>query len=433
MSDFPNILVIANCCFSKTDSNGRTLANLFTYWPKEKIADFFVTPVDIDFERCSNYYCISDSEVIKSLTHFSTLKSRPIDKGIQKNAPNGRQKIRKKTPLKAILRNLAWSIVNWKTKEFEDWLDSFNPEVILLMNSDAIFVLRIAEYISNSRNIPIVIFNTEGFYFLKKNCMYQGFLGDTLYRLYQSFYRRAYEDIMRQSSYSFYLNGLLKEDYDKAFNQPSSVLYTASNINVRKEGFNQEHPRFCYIGNFGYKRYEVLIEVGKVLNSIDKNYILEIYGNPLPEIEKKFKESVGIEYRGMLNYQQVLETMTSCDVLFHVESQDEELQDVLRYGFSTKIADSITTGTPFVIYASPDIACSRYIKDTNAGWQVSNPGELKEIIIKIINNSTEREIIKKNSMIVAKENHSVEEVCKKFNETITDIVELRKKNQTNNK
>lgn len=422
---YPRVLVIANNCFSKTNSNGRTLANLFVGWPKDKLANFFVSPVETDFESCSNYYCVSDSEVIQSLLHFRKLQKRPLSQEQPIVIPRKKQKLNKKTPLKALLRNLAWMMVDWKTDEFEKWVDDFKPDVILLMNTDAVFVLKIAEYLASSRNVPLMMYNTEGFYLFHQNYFQKGFLGNSLFKLYHRWYRKVFESVMKLNSFTFYLNGKLKEDYDMFFYQKGDVLYNVSTTRRSTKPFNSENPRFCYIGNFGYERHKALIEVGQVLNNINSNYCLEVYGNPRPEVEKLFELSRGIEYKGLLSYDEVKKTIDESDVLFHVESQSEQYRETLKYGFSTKIADSITSGKAFVIYASSDIACSQYIMKTGAGWHAGSKEELEKTIRRVLKDPMERQEKSLNAMQVAKTNHSPECVCDKFKRKIEEIAKSK--------
>ena len=57
------LLVIGHNCFSRTGSNGRTLANFLKGWPKEKLAQLYIHVEQPDFEICENYFCITDSQV----------------------------------------------------------------------------------------------------------------------------------------------------------------------------------------------------------------------------------------------------------------------------------------------------------------------------------------------------------------------------------
>ena len=66
MNIYPKVLVISNNCFSKTDSNGRTLAGFFYDYPKDKLAQFYIQNATPDFEVCNNYFRVTDSEALSS-------------------------------------------------------------------------------------------------------------------------------------------------------------------------------------------------------------------------------------------------------------------------------------------------------------------------------------------------------------------------------
>ena len=66
-AEFPRVLVISNNCFSKTDSNGRTLGNFFVGWPKDRLAQFYIQNASPDFEVCENYFRVTDGQAVKAL------------------------------------------------------------------------------------------------------------------------------------------------------------------------------------------------------------------------------------------------------------------------------------------------------------------------------------------------------------------------------
>ena len=78
-SNCPKLLIVANQCLSKQTSNGRTLRNFLTCWPKESLAQFCTQLEKPDYDVCNNYYCITDVDALnafigkkKSCTSSST-------------------------------------------------------------------------------------------------------------------------------------------------------------------------------------------------------------------------------------------------------------------------------------------------------------------------------------------------------------------------
>lgn len=70
MNNNPRVLVISNNGFSKTKSNGRTLGSLFQGWPKEILAQFYISSDNLDFGVCNNYFNFTDKEALLSLLNI---------------------------------------------------------------------------------------------------------------------------------------------------------------------------------------------------------------------------------------------------------------------------------------------------------------------------------------------------------------------------
>lgn len=431
MKEHPRILVVSNNSFSKTSSNGRTLGNLFVGWPKDRLAQFCISTTVPDYELCNNYYLLTDRSVIDGFKHFRKGRRCNIEsaKGTEGNTIVGGKKV-VKTPLKALARHFVWRFKRWNSKEFQDWVNGFAPEIVLVMNSDATFILDIATDLSKSRDIPLAMFNTEGFYFFEKNYYRKSnWFSNSLFALYRSIYRHHFRKMMKQVVLSIHLNSLLEEDYRKEFGGEHMVLYTGSDVPFDSSNLHTENPTFSYFGNFGFNRPNALVEVAEVLQSINSSYILNVYGKvPRPEIEDQFKECNGIDYKGMIPYDEVVKTMYETTILFHAETQSEEFKESLKYGFSTKIADSISSGHPFLMYSSPNIAGAKYIIETGAGWHAQNKEELKEKVISILTDETQRSIVLEKAKVTARENHSMDGITQIFRESIYNCCQIKNKN-----
>lgn len=402
---YPKVLVISNNSFSLTNSNGRTLGGFFMGWPKDRLAQFCLSTDGPNYEVCENYYCLTDRSMLDACIHFRKPRRQILKYGSAIDKTDNTRKI-KKTAFHIFIRNLVWMSRKWNNIEFNKWIQDFNPDIVLLQNSESAFMLDIALKVSKKRDIPLMVFNTEGYYFFKHNYFHKGMCDCVFFPLYQALYKRKFRALMDSVEFSFYGNDLLKEDYDKEFGGNSMVLYTSSTLNFNNTPFNQNYPRFSYLGNLSFDRPSSLIEVGEVLQSINKKYHLDVYGKADPEVKQKLECCKGIKYHGFVSYQDVIQIIRTSDVLFHVEGEKER-KESLRYGFSTKIADSLASGKSFVLYSFPDIACAYYIKETDAAWFASNKKELENVLKTIIYNQAEREKKLKKAHRISIKNHSV--------------------------
>lgn len=408
MSSYPKLLVISNNSFSKQNSNGRTLGSLIQGWPKDRVAQFCISSDGADFEVCENYFCVTDGDVLKSTLSMISAKRRDLKTGekVDSNNKNGYRHF-KKTPFRMFLRNWAWDLGFWKGKEFYTWIEDFNPDVILLQNGESYFMHNLAMRLGKKYNIPLLMFNTEGYYFFRKPYFpISSIIDKILFKLYRNKYNRKFEKFMYQCTGTIYGNNMLETDYKAVFPKVlSTTIYTGSNLRFKPLKATTK-PKFSYLGNMGYNRPKILMELAQILQEINPEFILDVYGPPKSlEMERVLKEAAGINYHGVVTYSKVVDIIEQSNFLVHTESQEEEFRESLKYGFSTKIADSIASGKILILYSSPDIACAQYVQQTGAGIFSSYREELKNKIIQVLNGDTYNSIVEKAK--VASNNHDL--------------------------
>jgi len=423
------ILVISNNSFSKTNSNGRTLGNFLIGWPKDSLAQFCISTTEPDFEVCQNYFCIPDMNVFDAFKHFRKAKRSPI-LDCMNTAANTRILTSRpsiKTATKALIRHVVWKN-RWDSEEFRNWVDEFKADVVLVMNSDSAFLLEIARKISERKAIPLVMYNTEGFYFFEQDYMKEiSFIDKASFCLYKRIYRNAFRKLMQKTSLSMHLNGKLCKDFKEEFGGKHEVLYSSSSMKNKEYVCDYNNPIFNYLGNFGFDRASALLDIADVLRDINPEFKLHVYGRiPTDEITNRFKACSNILLEGFVTYEQVKHLMYHSTILFHAESQDAKYEESLRYGFTTKIADSLSCGVPFLMYSRPSVAGADYIIETKAGWYASNKRELKECIIQVLYNSERRSIVLERAKEIAFLNHNEKRLRVKFVQLIQDLCNGKK-------
>lgn len=430
---YPRILVVTINSFSKSNSNGRTLGSMFEGWPIENLAQICVSENDPDWNLCNKYYCINDRAVIEAFKHRRKAVGRILCSDLMNNSfeQNGdtehRKKIGEKTISKMLIREILWSCKRWQSKSLKNWVEEYNPQVILYMMGDSIFMPEIALSISKQYKIPLVLFNTEAYYFFKKNCYKKEWTDYFLYPIYKLLYKKKIRKLLQSTSKSIHCNSLLKQDYDKEFGGDSSVIYTGSTIEFAPKNMDPNDVRFSYLGNLGLDRDSALVEIGELLHSIDKRYKIDVYGRASQTVASRLRKSIGVEYKGLIDYEGVKRIIAESDILFHVETEVGLREKLLKYGFSTKIADSIASGKSFVLYAPYDMASTKYILDTGAGWYASNINELRNVITSIICNNDLRWQVLNKAKEVSETNHNIRKNAEIFRRVLISSCDSNKK------
>lgn len=421
------LLVISHNIFCKTTSMGKTLMSYFKGWDTNDIAQLYVHSEIPTDTICKNYYRITDKEMIKSIF---TRKSGTIfgENDIKTDIYNSRtdtgktaqlyQKARKRTPFIYFARNLWWKMGKWKTKKLLSWVDEFNPDVIFLASGDYSFIYDIALTLAKYKNIPLAISCMDDYYFFNKNEDKLG--GKAVHRSFMKHVRKT----MDYASCLYPICEKMGRDYAKLFNKPYYTLPTPSSIS---EPLNEEKTNaISYIGNLGLKRNEQLIALGKALKSINcenkPEYINVYSAESRPEILKDMTKENGINFHGSISSDEVLKIMGSSMAVIHTESFDEITRKSVAYSVSTKIADSLASGTPILAYGPSEIASIEYLQSNDSAFCITENDDLIKKLEEFISNIELRNRIAKNAITLANKNHNSGTNCKMIRKTLEEII-----------
>ena len=408
MSGQPRLLIVSNECLSNMTSNGRTLQNFLIGWPKDRIAQFCIRKEFPDNSVCSNYYYVSDRAAMKAFLRRKP--ATPQEPGKQTMVQNCRNpgKTKRRNAVTMLLRNVVWNSMCWAGSGFHEWIDRFSPEVILLQAGDCAFMLRLARKLAEKRQIPLIIYNSEGYYFKKYDYFRSSGLAKLAYPLFYRQFCSEFDKTVQMARKSIYSCEKLKIDYDAVFGLPSEVVYTATQMVAADKQYN-EPLCISYLGNLGVGRHESLIAIGNALQSISPELKLDVYGKvPSADVEKAFLNCAGIRLKGIVSYEEVLRVMHESDLLVHAENFAGFYREDLKYAFSTKIADSLASGTCFLLYAPGTMACCEYLRENDAAWVVTEQSELAPVLEKLCKNPQERLRYLSNARRLAEKNHNWE-------------------------
>jgi len=425
------LLVLSNEPFSEGSSNGRTMMNLLLEYERSKIAQFYIhgTP---DRTFCQNYFCVSDRDALNAFLHRPTAKSSH-----QQNAEDGSPQAKStegqaatKMPVRKIrrscrnllLRDAVWSSLAWWNKAFDDFLDEFSPEVILLQAGDAPFMFRIARKIAKRFGVPLVMYNSENY--VLKQYMYNGAQQQKFWHaLLMHRLKTEYRRFMKQVNFCIYSMDQLEEDYQQVYPHigKSTVLYTVSDLKPRTAAAHTEQPfRVVYCGNLGVGRITPLVEFARILHEVDNEAVFDVYGRFVSKADKDLLcEVPGVDYHGVVAYEVVPDILRQADMVMHCENKERLVN--LRVAFSTKIADSLAVGTPFVVYADLEYPFVKYLLRNRCAHIAGDAEELKTVLHKCRSDLTYRYQFVENALLTAAENHSTESNCRKFHAIMETI------------
>lgn len=416
------VLILSNNALNETNSNGRTLLNFFGNDNAEKLAQFYLQSDSPDFDVCKNYFFASDSTVLKAVLKRKSAGRVVAEAELQKeNSPESTRVHKRipRNPLTMLIRNFFWSRKCWR-KDFYKWVNDFNPECVLLQAGDSPFLYNIAVEISKEHEIPMIIYNSEDYYFKDYNYFRNSGITGIFYPIFRSILKIAVKKAVEYATVSVYISDDLKSTYDNEFNQKSVAIYTATE--VEPNFVVDKKAIFSYLGNLGLDRHIGLIKIAEVLNKINSNYKLDVYGKlPNENVGKAFENCKALNYCGLVSYDKVKEVIAESMLVFHTESDNAFYCKDIRHGFSTKIADSLASGTCFVIFAPEMLSCTKYVKENNCGCVITDETQLQEKLAEIIHNEDLRNTYISNALKIVEKNHNSQNNREKFAEIINNL------------
>lgn len=396
------VLVVSNGCFSLTDSNGRTLSKLFSGYDPSKLAQVFTygTP---DFNVCKNYYKMTDKSAVKS---FITRKPGGFivhDSETVEITPVSARKKTKRTPFRKLVREIIWKYSNWHNGAFREWLDEFSPEAVLVFAGDSGFLMDCARIVAEQYGIPVVIYTTEDYYFKEYNYLTKN--RSLFYKLFYSCLKKSYKNLSPYVEKGLFNTPMLTECYKEAFEFPCECLFARSDIDFipAKATVEKDNIRVSYLGNLGLKRHLPLMEIADALGRVSPGAKLDIYGSATDDVIKLIEGNKNISYKGFVSYDEVVDVIHSSDLVVHAEYDEPFNLLDLKAAFSTKIPDSVSSGTPLLMYANENLACTDFLIKNKCAFVAVNSEELEHVIYDALFDSEKRAQITAVSEEVRKE------------------------------
>ena len=402
------LLVVSNEPLNKSNSNGRTMANLLAAFASSELAQFYIHGAP-DFSLCANYYRVSDRDALaafKSLKPYR--KSGVVEaEGEEMSADGAGEKKHSRNCRNRVLRDIVWRSFRWWNRAFDRFLDEFAPTAVLLQAGDAPFMFRIARKIAKKRKLPLFMYNSEG-YVLKEVLYSSASKKDPWHNALQRRLRREYRRFMKDADFCFYITEYLEACYQEKYPHPgkSRALYTPSELTAIPDKSGTPF-RLMYCGNLGVGRIPSLCEVARALGGVDADATLDVYGRFIsPEDEEALCAFSNVRYFGIVPYAEIPRVMSEASMLLHCENPERLVN--LRHAFSTKIADSLASGRPFLVYASREYPFVQYLEKHNAAHIAESEEELKTVFKDCFAGEEMLVSCTKNARELAQENHNKE-------------------------
>ena len=440
----PRVLIISDATWADENNIGNTFSNLFEDWPKDKIAMVYARPDLPNTVVCDNFFQISENRLIKRFLNPNTKTGKKVnnselsnskEKQTFKNEENSGKKIygfflKFRWNIFLLAREILWKIGSWKTKELDDFIEEFSPEIVLSLACPGIYMNRLQQYIIVRSKAKPILYFVDDVYSLKQ------FSLAPLFWLNKLMQRRSINKTIELSSSVYTIVPKQKYEYDNSFNKNTKLLTKGGNFetNPNREIDMAKPFKLVYTGNIYAGRWDTLESIGRALDEINQpelKGVLYVYTkNELTtRMKKSLSEIKSIKFMGGIPASKISEVQRDSDILIHVESLRLKEKLMTRLSFSTKLVDYFAKGKCILAVGWNEAASIEYLRKNDLAIIVDDLNQIKKTLNKLFN---EPEKIKKyghKSWYFGKNNHDINVIKESLRKDMLNLIVPEKCNK----
>lgn len=416
------VLLITRNAWNESNSTGSTASNLFVDFQESNLANIYCRNESINNNLCKRYFKITEKSIIKSIINRTTagdcVELNPYIKaeGL-KNSNSSMAFFRKyRFILFLWIRELIWCSNRWKNKKLDNFIRSFNPEVIYMPLFDSFYMYKILFYVYKQSNAKIVLFTGDDVYSLKQAS------ASPLYWINRFILRHYVKKAVNLSSLRYCLTEKQKKEYESYFGRKFiQITKYTEKVTEKTQCSKKSHSykTISYFGNLNMGRYDTLYKIGKIIDREGLNFKFKIYCNSeLTEGQfKKIRKIRSIEIFKPVPPSELKELQCQSDYLLHLEAftLKEKLQT--RLSFSTKITEYLGSGVPIIAIGWKKSAAMEFLAKKRVAYTINN---LDDLIDTLTNLKKDEEYVNHALNLIETE-FNKERVTKLFTNKICDL------------
>lgn len=432
MAERLKILLVTNSVLQKENSAGNTWQNLFDGMPNVEIANIYCRAGKPNVTICDSFFQISEKQLLKNLLNRNVPSGKVVDISAEDQSAvvdtlSATQSkwydfARKhRFMIFFWLRELIWLIGRWKSRELKEFVDDFEPDLIMTFMCNFSYHHRLLLFLSDYADVPLFGFFGDDVYTLKQ------FSLSPLYWIDRFNSRYWIKKTVNKCTQIFVASALQKAMYDAIFHKNCRVLYKGAKFSAppTRKVSNNTVIQLVFTGNVAMGRSVSLGFIGRALDDINgpqKRAELHIYSQtPLNNTMKNLFDSCNsIVFHGGITFDEVLEKQQNADILVHVESFNLRQRLITRLSFSTKLVDYFRAAKCILAVGWAGAASIDYLKQQDAAVVVTSEQEAKQKLEALINDHSSIERYAQKAWECGMRNHQIEHIQRDLYHDLVD-------------
>lgn len=413
------ILVISGEAWRDEDNGGNVLSNLFAPLRDEfEFAQIYCSPAEPNNAVCTKYYHLSELQMLHSVFRFRKFgcyfqtDANKEDNPSQTNE-NFRQEYKRfRWWILFFIRDLLWYVSRWRTKELNNFIKEFNPDIIFAPMYGGCFMHFIDRYVFKISHKRVISYVSDD------HLTFRQYSWSPIFWMYRLFLRYEVKKTAKFYSLLYTMTQEQLQEYEPILHIPMKILKKAKDFS--RPTFQQQlhFPlRIIYGGNLSGNRTRTLEAIRIALSHINSKKTiakLYVYTQTLitADIQKRLHDGRNSYLMGKVTMDELYEQYQASDILLHVESFERQPRLLTRLSFSTKIIDLMYSCRCIVAVCWKESSPYRYLHNNDIAFCISAENEIEEKLTFLLNHPSIINEYAQKAWYYGAEHHQIKQVQK---------------------
>lgn len=405
-----------------------TWATLVEGLDPDNIANIALRDEIPDNPACNNYFAISENRVLKSILNRKIKTGKTVTRAESEATPSADlaahneryRKMGKKRGFFALFaREVVWKLGKWKTRELDEFLLAFRPDVVLYSMEGYIHFNRLCRYVKKKTGAKSIgYFWDDNFTYKQTNR-----LGLKMFRFLQ---RRSLKKLAKKTDAFWASTEMAKKEADAFFGVDCAIVTKPLKREPVYEDFQVGTPiRVLYTGNLQIGRDRSLVKVVRALEKVnagENRFTVDVYTKTA--LSDEVKAELWREFCALhdpVPQSEVLALQQEADILLFLEDVDGPDARTARLSFSTKITDYLSSGRCIFAVGCMDTAPMQYFLANDAALIATAEEEMVKLFQSVLEDNDILVRAARRAYECGLKNHSKENILATVHDSIEQL------------
>jgi glycosyltransferase involved in cell wall biosynthesis len=374
----PRTLVINGDAINQGTATATTVANLFSGWPRDRLAQLYLNRREAEGEAgCLKSWRLDFvKDRVPGLRAFmqGSVQPKPVaaKRTLQVGAQAGHSAA--STMLRGVIRKTLDLIPYRPSRALLEDIHAFAPEVVYSCISN-IQLVALVNYFSRHEEAATVVH-------LMDDWLATNYTESWIWAWNRHKLVKVSRDLIQRCSGCIAISDKMAQEYETIFGRQVGVFMNCVELNGPNEAAPPdwqpgEPIRFVYVGGLHLGRWQSLLEIGQALDGIAEDgphgsLIVHAPGEDLAKYTRGCALPRCLQIGGPVLQSDVQTVLRRADVLVHVESFGVAERRYTRLSVSTKIPQYMAAGRPVFCYGPGEVASCQFVCKNQCGLVVGS-------------------------------------------------------------